>query len=51
MISNSILNLSITDAGLADKIYDFLVRLRCELKPPELEIILEQLCSLTTGKP
>jgi len=43
----SILNLRITDAGLADKIYLFLLGLRTETKHPELENILEQLCMLT----
>jgi hypothetical protein len=43
----SILTVRITDAGLADKIYDFLISLRNERKHPELEIILEQLCGLT----
>jgi len=43
----SILNLRITDAGLADKIYLFLISLRNETKHPELENILEQLCDLT----
>jgi hypothetical protein len=43
----SILNMSITDAGLADKIYNFLIRLRGEFRHPELEIILMQLCKLT----
>lgn len=43
----SILNLRITDAGLADKIYTFLMGLRDETMHPELENILEQLCYLT----
>jgi len=43
----SIQNLRITDAGLADKIYIFLLGLRSEMKHPEIEIILEQLCQLT----
>jgi hypothetical protein len=43
----SILNLRITDSGLADKIYFFLLDLRNETKHPELEGILEQLCLLT----
>jgi len=45
--SYSILNLRITDASLADKIYFFLISLRTEKKHPELVIILEQLCRLT----
>lgn len=43
----SILNNKITDAGLADKIYLFLISLRAESRNPELETILEQLCELT----
>jgi hypothetical protein len=43
----SIHNLRITDAGLADKIYIFLLGLRSEMKHPEIEIILKQLCQLT----
>jgi hypothetical protein len=46
----SILTLNITDAGLAEKILEFLTMLRAEVKHPELETILEQLCNLT-GKP
>ena len=42
----SILSLKITDAGLADRIYDFLIGLRTEIQHPELESILKQLCSL-----
>jgi hypothetical protein len=43
----SILSLRITDEGLADKIYFFLLHLRSEVKHPELETILEQICKLT----
>lgn len=43
----SILTLKITDAGLAEKIVAFLIRLRTEIQHPELESILEQLCKLT----
>ncbi|MCX6303547.1 MAG: hypothetical protein NT040_01125 [Bacteroidetes bacterium] len=46
----SILTLKITDAGLADKIFAFLVHLRNDIQHPELESILEQLCKLTDRK-
>jgi hypothetical protein len=43
----SILSLKITDAGLANKIFIFLIGLRTKIQHPELENILEQLASLT----
>jgi hypothetical protein len=43
----SIMSVSITDSGLAEKIFDFLIRLRPELSHPELEIILTRLSELT----
>jgi hypothetical protein len=43
----SIMSVSITDSGLAEKIFDFLMKLRPELSHPELEIILEKLSELT----
>ncbi|MFZ4523654.1 MAG: hypothetical protein ACOYNC_18275 [Bacteroidales bacterium] len=43
----SILTLKITDAGLADKIFTFLIHLRNDIQHPELESIIEQLCKLT----
>jgi hypothetical protein len=43
----SIMSVSITDSGLAEKIFDFLIRLRPELRHPELEIILSKLSELT----
>lgn len=43
----SIVTLRITDSGLADRIYSFLISLRAEIKHPELEAILKQLCVLT----
>ena len=46
----SILTLKITDAGLADKIFTFLIHLRNDIQHPELESILEQLCKLTNKK-
>lgn len=43
----SILSLKITDAGIADRIYGFLIGIRTEIQHPELESILEQLCRIT----
>jgi hypothetical protein len=42
----SFLNLRITDAGLADRIFTLLLSLRQDVAHPELESILEQLCGL-----
>ena len=42
----SIMSLRITDAELAEQIYDLLMKLRVRVSHPELEIILRRLCGL-----